>query len=147
MSVSLGGEVVWSKTDQERGVKPYNVRSAIGRGGVSMPASRSCAAALVMISLAASAPPPAIAQPVGATPQESTAAPPKAVNLSTVPKIGATAGTVVKKLPRPQSGLSDSEYGALKERVARHPPANAPTGKMSPPPASIGSVGGSSVQP
>ena len=117
----------------------------IGRGGVGKPASKSCAAALAIMSLAASAPPPATAQPVGGTPQEATAAPPKTVDLSTVPKVGATAGTVVKQMPRPQNGLSDREYRALKERVARHPPANAPAGKMSPPPASIGS--GSSVQP
>lgn len=119
----------------------------IGRGGVGRPASRSCAAALAIMSLAASAPSPAIAQAVGATPQESTAAPPKAVDLSTVPKIGPTTGTAVKQVPRPQNGLSDSEYRALKERVARHPPANAPVGKMSPPPVSIGSDGGSSLQP
>jgi hypothetical protein len=118
----------------------------IGRGGVRRPASKSCAAALAMMSLAAWAPSPAIAQPVGGTPQQATAAPPKAVELSTVPKIGPTTGTVVKQVPRPQNGLSDSEYRALKERVARHPPANAPAGKMSPPP-SIGSDHGSSIQP
>jgi len=118
----------------------------IGWSGVGRPTSKSCAAALAIMSLVASALPPAIAQPVGATPQEATAAPPKAVDLSTVPKIGPTAGTVVKQVPRPQNGLSDSEYRALKERVARHPPANAPAGKMSPPP-SIGSERGSSIQP
>jgi hypothetical protein len=66
--------------------------------------------------------------------------------LSTVPKIGPTAGAVVEQVPRPQNGLSDSEYRALKERVARHPPANSPDGKMWPPP-SIGSDRGSSIQP
>jgi hypothetical protein len=66
--------------------------------------------------------------------------------LSTVPKIGPTTGTVVKQVPRPQNGLSDSEYWALKERIARYPPANAPSGKMSPPP-SIGGDRGSSMQP
>jgi len=118
----------------------------IGRGGVIRSASKSCAAALAIMSLAAGLP-PAIAQPVGGTPREATAAPPKTVDLSTVPKVGATAGTVVKQVPRPQNGLSDSEYRALKERVARHPPANAPAGKMTPPPASIGSDSGSSIQP
>ena len=122
------------------------LNTPIGRGGVSRRASKSCAAALAIMSLAASAPPPATAQPVAATPQEATAAPPKAVDLSTVPKIGPTAGAVVEQVPRPQNGLSDSEYRALKERVARHPPANSPDGKMWPPP-SIGSDRGSSIQP
>jgi hypothetical protein len=122
------------------------LNTTIGRRGVSRPAGKSCAAALALMSLAASALMPAMAQTVGAAPQEATAPPPKTVDLSTVPKVGATTGTVVKQMLRPQNGLSDSEYWALKERVARHPPANAPAGKMSPPPALIGGHDGSSVQ-
>ena len=122
------------------------LKTTIGRRGVSRPAGKSCAAALALMSLAASALMPAMAQTVGAAPQEATAPPPKTIDLSTAPKIGATAGTLVKQGLRPQNGLSDSEYWALKERMARHPPANSPSGKMSPPP-SIGRDRGSSMQP
>ena len=113
----------------------FDARS--GRGSVGGPTVKMCAVVLAIMSSAASAQSPATAQPVGATPQASTAAPPKAIDLSTVPKIDATPGTVIKQVPRPQNGLSDSEYRALKARAARHS-GNAPTGKMLPPPAPEG---------
>jgi hypothetical protein len=78
-------------------------------------------AAIAIMSLVTSAQLPAAAQAVAGTPQEATASAPRAVNLNSVPMTGNTAGSVIKKIPRPQNGISDSEYRALKARLGRHP--------------------------